>query len=109
MAALAYQQSQLSGVALLMPAASAGGDTFPVSDRGAFLVKNGSGSSINVTVDVPGNTQYGQAQPDVVVAVAAGATEIIGPFPAGLANATDGVVHVTYSAVTTVTVQPIQI
>jgi hypothetical protein len=109
MAALAYQQSQLSGVALNFVACTAGGDTVPASDRGAILVKNSSGASITCNVLVPGNTVYGQPQPLVAVVVAAGATTIIGPFPAGLIDPVTGTVKLTYSAVTTVTIAQIQI
>ena len=64
-------------------------------------VKNGSASSITVTVVVPGST-YGQANPDVPVVVAAGTEAAIGMIPGALA--VDGVVSVEYTAVTTVTV-----
>lgn len=109
MAVLGYQQVAIAGLAPTLVAATVGGDQLPTNDRGALMVKNGSGSSINVTVNVPGNTKYGLANPDPVVAVAAGATELIGPFPSDLADPADGLVHITYSAVTTVTVGGVQI
>lgn len=36
-----------------------------------LVVKNGSGSSVNVTITVPGSTTYGQPEPDPVIAVPA--------------------------------------
>lgn len=109
MAVLAYRQVGIAGADPALAAASAGGDKVAPSDRGVLLVRNGSAASINVTVDVPGNTKYGLANPDVVVAVPAGADRLIGPFPGDLANPTDGLVALTYSAVATVTVAAIAI
>lgn len=63
-------------------------------------VKNGSGGSINVTVVVPGS-RHGQANPDVVVAVGAGAEKVISGFSSDMA--VDGVITVNYSGTTTVT------
>lgn len=104
MVALAYQQNKIAGTALTFVAASAGGDTVPVNDRGILLVKNTDVAAHNITVDVPGNTRYGQANPDVTVAVAAGATVAVGPFPSDLANPSDGLVHITYASTTGMTV-----
>lgn len=107
MAALAYQKSKIAGTAITLVAASAGGDTILPNDRGLLMVKNGDSSSHNVTIAVPGNTKYGQAEPDVTVSVAAGATELIGPFPRDLADPSDGRVHISYAATTSVTVAAI--
>jgi hypothetical protein len=110
MATLSFVQAAIAGANPGFAAASAGGDKVPPNDRGALIVRNGSGASINVTVAVPGNTRFGLANPDVVVAVPAGADRVIGPFPSELADtATDNLVAITYSAVTTVTVAAVQI
>lgn len=71
-------------------------------------VKNGSGSSINVTISkgafssrvVPGIGAVAIA--DQVIAVGAGADKMIGPFSEAYRDAT-GFVNVAYSAITTVT------
>lgn len=102
MALLTYQQPALSGTTIAYGAATAGGDTIGVTPNGVLRVRNGGGSSITVTVVTPGNTRYGQADPDIPVAVAAGTEKAIGPFAPELA--TDGIISVTYSGVTTVTV-----
>jgi hypothetical protein len=102
MALLAYQPPALAGTTITYSAAAGGGDTLGWTPGGALRVKNGSGGSITVTVVTPGNTQYGQADPDIPVTVAAGAEKAIGPFPAALA--VDGIVSVTYSGVTSLTV-----
>ncbi len=49
------------------------------SGKQIVLAQNGGGASINVTI-VTGGTVNGLAIADQVVAVAAGATRIIGPF-----------------------------
>lgn len=102
MAVLAYQPPKLAGTTITYTAAAVGGDTFGLTGPGVLRVKNGSASPVTVTIITPGTTRYGQAEPDVPVVVAAGAEAAIGPFPGGLA--VDGVVSVTYSAVTSVTV-----
>ena len=110
MAKLTPVQAQLAGAAVTMAAASAGGDTLDGSDNVAVLVTNGGGSSINVTVTVPGKTRAGQDEPDVTVAVAAGASKIIGPLADFLEDrATDRLVHIGYSSVTSVTVAALKI
>jgi hypothetical protein len=104
MATLTPVQAKIAGNVVTMAAASAGGDKVDANEDTALLVTNGGGSSINVTVAVPGNTEFGQPEPDVVIAVAAGATKLIGPLPVKLEDATDRLVHITYSAVTSVTI-----
>jgi hypothetical protein len=107
MATLTYVQPTITGTNPAFAAAAGGGDKVAPNDRGYLHVKNGGGSPINVTIDVPGNTQFAQAQPDVVVAVPNGGERIIGPFPAVLGQVSDGLVAITYSAVTSVTVAAI--
>lgn len=109
MATLPYVQVQIAGTNPGLVAATAGGDKVAPNDRGALLVRNGSAASINVTVVIPGNTKYGEPNPDKVIAVPAGADRLIGPFPFDLADSVDGLVAITYSAVTTVTVAAITI
>lgn len=109
MATLAYQQVQIAGTAVTLVAASAGGDKVSPATNGALMVKNGDVAAKTVTIVVPGNTKYGQAAPDIPIIVAAGATALIGPFPFDLADPIDGLIAVTYSAVTSVTVAAITI
>lgn len=104
MAALAYTRAKPTGATVPLVAATSGGDTLPPNSSGALLVQNGDSASHTVTVAVPGNTRWGQAEPDITVTVAAGASALIGPLPSDLADPSDGLVHVTYSAVTAVKV-----
>jgi hypothetical protein len=97
------------GTAAVIPYASAtiGGDS--IATGGAkdikLLVKNGSGSSINVTMTGVRPCDQGSTH-DVVTAVAAGAEKAI-PVPAQCINPTTKAVAVTYSSATTVTVAAI--
>lgn len=102
MATLAHQAPSLYGTTVTYAAADVAGDDLGHTRAGVLRVKNGSAGAITVTVVTPGNTKYGQADPDIPVAVAAGTEVAIGPFPDELA--VDGVVSVTYSAVASVTV-----
>ncbi|GAY07506.1 hypothetical protein [Pseudonocardia sp. N23] len=103
MALLTPTQIKIGGAVVTVQAADVAGETFKAGDRIALWVKNGSGSPITVTTVVPGNGKYGQANPDVPVVIPAGTEQAVGPFPADLIDPADGLVHVTYSSVTTVT------
>lgn len=108
MATLTYVQPTITGTNPAFAAAAGGGDKVAPNDRGYLHVKNGSGGAITVTVVVPGNGKYGQANPDVAVSVPATTGErLIGPFPADLADPADGLVAITYSGVTSLTVAAI--
>jgi hypothetical protein len=69
-------------------------------------VMNGSGGSINVTVQTPA-TVRGLDVSELVVAVAAGQTALLGPFPKDVFGRTSGAdqgrAYVDYSAVASVT------
>jgi len=80
----------------------ANGNQF-ANDGVCFLyVKNG-GAQITVTISTPG-TVDGLAIADLVVTVPATTGErMIGPFPAGIYNQSDGNVYVDWSSVTSVT------
>lgn len=94
-----------------LASANADGSKFAVRSGGRtfLVVANGSGSPINVTMEIQ-NTSVSVpgvgaiTLTDNVVAVAAGATRLIGPIAPQYVDA-DGFAHVTYSDVTTVTVQ----
>lgn len=103
MAQLAPQKVSQAGVAVTYGAAGAGGDTFPISRRRTLRVKNGSGAGITVTVHAQKACNQGVTH-DLAVTVGAGAEKVIGPLDYDRFADEDGYAHVTYSAVTTVTV-----
>lgn len=109
MATLTYQRTKITGQVVTFAAASGGGDLVPVNPDGFLLVRNNDATSKTVTIATPGNTRHGQADPDVPVAIAAGAMAMIGPFDATLRDPNDGLVHISYSATTSVTVAAVQV
>lgn len=89
-----------AGVTPSFTAAGGSGDTCPNDERTFLEVKNGSGASIDVTIETPG-TVDGLAITDRVVAVPASGDKMIGPFPKQYYSDT---LDITYSSVTSVTV-----
>lgn len=98
-------------------AATGGGDQFanPTDERTYLEVANGGGGSITVTITAqntsfPGGPNVGTlTASNAGGAVVNGTTRVFGPFPARIYNDANGNVQVTYSGVTTVTVQALRI
>lgn len=84
-------------------AQAAAGDTAKCGSGYFLIVKNGSGSPINVGVTVPGNNSYGEANPDPSWSVPATTGEVWIPLIDAYRDPADGLAHITYSATTTVT------
>lgn len=110
--ALAPVQAVDEGAVWALAAANVDGHTIPGGGDVLLFVLNGSGASINVTVQTAA-TEDGLAVAEQVVAVAAGVQKVIGPFrpttydrPSG--GADPGVIYVDFSAVTSVTCQAVQ-
>lgn len=88
----------------LKVAAAGGGDAFAPGADTYFEVLNGGGGSITVTFATPG-TVAGNAIADGGGTVTNGQSREFGPFPGDqYADLTTGLVTVTYSGVTSVTV-----
>ena len=103
MAVLTAVTVSRSGVTFTPVSAAGGGDSFANAGQQIFYCKNAGVSSVNVTFAVTA-TVDGLAATNRVVAVAAGAERLIGPFPTGTYNDVNGNVQITYSGVTSVTV-----
>jgi hypothetical protein len=104
MALLTVQKSKANtALVTAYGTAAAGGDTFANDGATSLYVKNGGASVCNVTIASPVKCSHGSNH-DVIVAVAAGQTIQIGPFPQNRFNNDTGLITVTYSQVTTVTV-----
>lgn len=90
--------------------AEADGNAFANTDPGRRFVhvKNGGGAQITVTVVTP-QTINGLGVADLTVDVPASGERMIGPFPPSSFNQGDGLVHVDYSDVTSVTVAALKI
>lgn len=100
MAVLTKISSGLTGAAITFTAAAGGGDSFVNDGNTVLHVKNGGGSSINVTINSTRQCDQGFDH-DLVVAVDAAAEQVIGPFSVARFGRSVGI---TYSGVTSVTV-----
>lgn len=109
MALIAPQQIAITGITPTFAAATGGGDTVTPDERAFLRVKNASGGAITTTVVVPGTT-YGQANPDVAVNIPATTGDVlIGPLVPALADPTTGLISITYSGVTSLTVAVVKV
>lgn len=108
MAQLTIQTIATTGLAPTYAAAAAGGDAFLNDGATYFHVKNGSGASINVTVNSVTACDQGFDH-DQVVAVPAAGERILGPFPSQRWNDASSNVNMSYSAVTSVTVAAVKL
>lgn len=108
MATLSRQSVTESGLAPTYSSAAGGGDDFVNRGKEFIHVKNGSGSSITVTVtaqntDADNNVFGSLTKSDASGAVAAGDDAFFGPFPPAAFNSS-GKASITYSSATSVTV-----
>lgn len=106
MAQLTPQFAGITGVQATFASASGGGDTFPLASPGQkLIIRNASGSAITVTLVVPGNNEDNLANPDPTYTVlATTGVSIIGGFTSRHVDPNTGLIGVTYSGVTSLTV-----
>lgn len=108
MALLTPQQIGITGPAIT-PVAAGASDTVKPSDRLFLFYQNTNAATRDITVIVPG-TNHGQPLADVVVTIAAtNGMEFIGPITRDLADPATGLVTVTTSAQTGLTVAAVRI
>lgn len=107
MAALTVQRPTITSPAVTLAAAAGGGDTIKPGENTYLLVRNADASSKTVTV-VRAGTEYGQANPDVATVVLTLTTVLI-PIPKEFRDSADGLVDITYSAVTSLTVAALEL
>lgn len=109
MATLTATAISRSGVDIAGASADVAGDEVANTGKEIVLIKNGSGGSITVTLDIEATVDSAAAV-DPTVTIADGITKAIGPFPTGIYNnSSTGRVSWTYSAVTSVTVKVLQL
>lgn len=102
--------SQVTTAGIVDPtpaAAASGGDQFTNTGRQLLKVVNGGGSAVTVTVPAQVTCDQGSSH-NITNSVAAGATELMGPFTSRYTD-TNGYTQITYSGVTSVTVAVISI
>jgi hypothetical protein len=105
MAALSIVTVDRGGAALVanQVAAAGGGDYFANTGVEYVIITNDSGGSITVT-EVIQATVDGQTITSRTVAIAAGITKLMGPYPTATYNDTNGRMNFTYSGVTSLTI-----
>jgi hypothetical protein len=104
--AITPQRVAVDGTALATEPANVDGNSVLLDARRALFVNNASAGAINVTIPTTA-TLEGLTVGSRVVAVPAGAARYI--RPSSTAAQSGGVVHVDYSAVTSVTVAVLEI
>jgi hypothetical protein len=109
MATLSPQAVTIGGVNATYAAAGASGDKVAPGDRVFLHVKNGAGSTVTVTI-AANPTASGLTVTSPTVSVPASGDRFIGPLAkADFAAASDGLVAITYSSNTSVTVAALRI
>lgn len=102
--AITPQKATAAGLTVAFEPANVDGNSFLPANGRVVHVRNGSAAPVTVTLPTPA-TVDGLAIADRAVSVAAGAHAAISVGPtAGVYAQTTGVVHMDWSAVTTVTV-----
>jgi hypothetical protein len=108
----AVQAVTTAGITPTFDAANAsGGQMFANNGRRILRVKNGSGSAVTVTVNIPA-TLDGVAPANGGKQITVPATTgdmVIGPFPSTTYNQADGKVYVDFSAATSVTLAVLEV
>lgn len=105
MALLVTQKPTIAGVTPTYAAASGGGDTLTASTYGYLQVKNTSGAPITVTVVDPRTDSItAAAYTDPTISIPATTGDKIIYIDPKLADPTTGLVNLTYSGVTNLTV-----
>ena len=112
MALLALQTMTAAGLSPTFSSAAGGGDTVALTgsndDRCYLRVKNASGSSVTVTVTDPALTLAGSAAVSPTFTVPATTGDVSWPLHPGLVNTATGLISISYSATTSLTVAAIR-
>lgn len=105
MATLTVQQIAVTGLeAAAAAAAAAGGDDFVNNGKTFIKVTDGAATAPTVTIASRVACSRGSTH-NIAVAITAGESRYIGPFPMDRFNDANGKVSVTYSAVGSVTIE----
>lgn len=108
MATLSVEQVSITGLNATANAADVGGDDFLNNGNIILRIANGGGGSVTATIPTPAKVR-GVDIDDPQVAIPAGEERYIGPFPPALFNDSTGKASITYSGVTSVTVEVLEI
>jgi hypothetical protein len=108
MATLTAASTVLTGLVVSGVEPGAAGDVFTNTGKEVVVINNASVGSINVTLDHK-DAGSGAVVVDPVVAVGAGVIKVIGPFPKGRYDDSNGQVKVSCSAQTDITIQVLKV
>lgn len=109
MANLTPQAVAIGGLSATYGAATSGGDKVAPGDRIFLHVKNGAGSTVTVTIGANA-TSRGLTVTSPAVSVPASGDRFIGPLYAdAFASSVDGLVAITYSSATSVTIAALRV
>jgi len=103
MATLSTESVDFDGVEATYNACAGGGDEFTASNK-TFVVLKSTHTSAQTATFATQKTVDGLAVADVAIAVDQDEEFIVGPFPPDLFADGDGLVQVTYSGVTLLTI-----
>lgn len=108
MATITAQTPARSANPITFSNAEAGGDKFLNTGREYLIIRNAGGSPVNVTVTTPVTTD-GLAVSDRVIAIGAGATHFLGPWPKGVYNDGDNFVNLAWETHTDMSLAVIKV
>jgi len=108
MATLTVATSVRTGVDMTGASCAGGGDAFANTGQEVLHIINGDASPHTVTI-VTQVTRDSQTVTALAVVCAANKTTAIGPFPMGIYNDTNGLVQITYSAVTSMSAKVLKV
>lgn len=99
------QNISQAGLTPVLTAAAGGGDTCAPGDRTFLVVKNGATPCTVTIATFPDTSDWGTTIPDYTLVIGTSTEKWIGPLRgSAFANPATGLVNITYSAATTVTV-----
>lgn len=103
MATRSPQTPTFEGAALTLYNAASGDKVSGVRRPTRMLVVNGAGSPVTLTVAVPGNNGYGEANPDKDFTIGANSTHVLTLLPEYRDPSDSYLISLTWSSTTSVT------
>lgn len=108
MATLTVQQIARAGITPTYAACAGGGDAFPNDGRTFIQLKNTNAANRTVTVATQVTVDGKAVADDAIVIPLTSGDKMIGPFPPDIYNDANGLVQLTYDAVTNLTVAAVR-
>ncbi|GAA0403077.1 hypothetical protein GCM10009530_63830 [Microbispora corallina] len=97
------QVAVVNGAAITLHSAAAGDKVSGIKKTTRMLVVNGSGSAVTLTIDPPGNTDYGVANPAKTYTIPANSSFTLLLLPSYRDPADSNLISLAWSSTTTVT------